>query len=93
MDYSKHPPTINEIKSDKTDNGSDWTPRDVLISLLRDIDSGKVKLDAVFIAGLVPGTHPNAVRPFFSAAGKNPAEILGTIDLCRDSYLRAGYRG
>ncbi len=93
MDYSSHPPTINEIRSDKTQNGSDWTPRDALIALLRDIDSGKTTLSAVFIAGLVLGKDPNAVRPFFSAAGKNPAEVLGTIELARDSYVRAGYRG
>lgn len=39
-DFSNHPLSIAEIKSDKTRNGSDWTPRDALISALRDIDSG-----------------------------------------------------
>ncbi len=90
MDYSKHPPTINEIKSDKTGNGSDWTPRDALIALLRDIDSGKIVLSGLFLAGLAPGADANAVRPFFSVSAKNPVEALGMLDLARDSYLRAG---
>lgn len=90
MDYANHPPTINEIKSDKTGSGADWTPRDVLIALLRDIDSGNVKLSAVFIAGLCPGDHQDAVRPFFACAAANPIEALGMLALSKDAYLRAG---
>lgn len=93
MDFKDHPPSIAEIKSDKSQNGSDWTPRDALIALLRDIDSGKIALSGVFIAGLVAGSDQNAVKPFFAAAGRNPAEVLGMIELARDSYIRAGYRG
>ena len=38
--YSDHPPTIGEVRSDKTGQASDWTLRDMLISTLRDIDNG-----------------------------------------------------
>lgn len=63
MDYSNHPQTIGEIKSDKTGSSSDWTPRDALISALRDIDSGTIKPEhCLIIFGKVDengATHTN----------------------------------
>jgi len=47
-DYKDHPPTIGELRSDKTQSCSDWTPRDVLIQVLREIDSGK-NIDALVV--------------------------------------------
>ena len=90
MDYANHPPTVNEIRSDKTGNGSDWTPRDALIALLRDIDSGEIVLSAVFIAGISPASGPNGICPFFSCAASIPVEAMGMLELARDAYLRAG---
>jgi hypothetical protein len=91
MDYSSHPPSIAEIRSDKTGKGSDWTPRDALIALLRDIDSGAVDLQAVFIAGKVRGTQPGGCRPVFSVSAADPTEALGTIELAKIAYGRAAH--
>jgi len=41
-DFSSHPPTIGDIRSDKTQNAKDWSVRDALIKTLREIDSGKM---------------------------------------------------
>ncbi len=41
-DYKDHPKSVTELRSDKTDKASDWTPRDVLIAMLRKIDSGEI---------------------------------------------------
>jgi len=49
-DFSKAPTSITEAKSARDENGgSIWTPRDVLISLLRDIDSGQENPDALVV--------------------------------------------
>ena len=37
--FKDYPASVTEIKSDKTDDGSDWTPRDVLIAALRKLDT------------------------------------------------------
>ncbi len=47
--YADAPRTITEIRSDKTGNSKDWTPRDALISILRDIDSGAIAVEQVVI--------------------------------------------
>ena len=48
-DFSNEPPTITELKAEKLQDGNIATPRDALIGLLRDVDSGKIKLDTVYI--------------------------------------------
>lgn len=48
-DFADRPVSINEIKSDKTRDGSHWTPRDALIAMLRQIDSGKMDVDALVL--------------------------------------------
>lgn len=40
--YADAPKSIGELRADKEGDMSKWTPRDVLVSLLRDIDSGVV---------------------------------------------------
>jgi hypothetical protein len=50
-DFSKHPKSITELRAQRTQRASDWTPRDALIELLRDIDSGAVTVDALVIIG------------------------------------------
>lgn len=41
-DFSDHPKSIGELRSERDDNMSAWSARDVLISVLRDIDSGVI---------------------------------------------------
>jgi hypothetical protein len=48
--FADHPESIAEIRSDKTANGADWTPRDALISVLRQIDRGEINPSALIIA-------------------------------------------
>ena len=49
-DFSKHPVSIGEIKSDKAGDGGLWTPRDVLVKMLRTNDSGEVVPDVLVVA-------------------------------------------
>lgn len=50
-DYKNAPESISELKAYSTENMADWTPRDVLVSLLRDIDSGMYEeIDCMVVA-------------------------------------------
>lgn len=44
------PKSLGEVRANKAESAAKWTPRDALISLLRDIDEGKVKPDALIVA-------------------------------------------
>jgi hypothetical protein len=48
--FADHPPSVAELRAERAEDGRHWTVRDALISLLRDIDSGKVTpTDAVLV--------------------------------------------
>jgi hypothetical protein len=47
--FAAHPRSIGELRSDRSERSHDWTPRDALISLLREIDEGR-SIDALVIA-------------------------------------------
>ncbi|MBB6167130.1 hypothetical protein [Chelatococcus composti] len=49
-DFSKAPMSIGEIRASRELDGSKWTPRDVLVSLLREIDAGERQVDTIFVA-------------------------------------------
>lgn len=47
--FAEHPISIAEARSSKTDLARDWSPRDVLVALLREIDKGDLDIDAVVV--------------------------------------------
>jgi len=79
-DFSKYPESIAERKANVAQNAEVWTARDALISLLRDIDGGQIKVDIVFIAVGEFIQEPDGTintRTAFRAAGKNHYELSG----------------
>lgn len=76
-DFSKMPESIAEIRANRAEKASLWTPRDALISALRDVDSGKLNPFCAFIVlgTRDPGTSDTYTR--FWVAGKNNYEIAG----------------
>ena len=48
-DFSNHPASISELKSNLSNSAADWHPRDVLIKMLRDIDDGIISADALIV--------------------------------------------
>jgi hypothetical protein len=47
--FADIPKSIGELRSAKADSAKHWTPRDALVSMLRDIDKGLIDLDVVVI--------------------------------------------
>lgn len=82
-DYSKHPVSISEIKSDRTNQAKDWTVRDMLIFMLRNIDNGGEfsKADRAVIAlGFVDEQETGIIGTRMIQAGvKNRFESLGLL--------------
>lgn len=77
-DFSNYPPSISELRSDKTRNGGDWTVRDALISALRDIDNGEaVPQFAVLIFGSLDDDQ--ATRTWYCNATPNRYILSGLL--------------
>jgi hypothetical protein len=47
--FADHPESIQELRSDRTQNAADWSPRDALIAMLRKIDRGEIDSDALVV--------------------------------------------
>lgn len=77
--YGEHPKSIGEIKADKSQNAADWTPRDALIDLLRSIDSGEVKPDALVI-GWRDKLPSGATQTRYSIASPDYHTAMGVIE-------------
>lgn len=48
-DFRDAPITISEARAKRSGNAQDWTPRDALVHVLRQIDSGEIVLDDVIV--------------------------------------------
>jgi hypothetical protein len=75
--FADHPKSITEIRSDKSRRASDWTPRDVLVSLLRDIDSGERKVTSVVVA--IMNEEEGAVSCSYLCSTRTHTETLGIM--------------
>lgn len=75
--FEDHPQSVSEIKANKSHDCSAWTPRDALIDLLRDIDGGKVRLDALVIA--YRENDDEGKRTRFSMAAPDSSVGLGLL--------------
>lgn len=68
MTYEDVPVSLKERRAEKSQDGTLWSPRDALISLLRDIDKGKLSPTDVVIC--YREEHATgAGRTRFAAAG------------------------
>lgn len=48
--FGNYPQSVNELRCLRSGNAADWSPRDVLIQVLRDIDAGVMHPDALIVS-------------------------------------------
>lgn len=79
-DYSDHPLSVTELRGNKTDNPNDSLPRDALIYLLREIDSGRMNIEHVIICVKMVNEEPNDCDITYVNGGKlSPLSQLGLV--------------
>lgn len=79
-DFKDYPKSITELRSDKTQDGGDWTARDAIISVLRDIDSGDIETPKFAIVILGSLDDDDATHTLFYNATPNRYILLGLIE-------------
>lgn len=86
-DYTKEPLTIGELRSSKSHNSKDWTPREMLISTLRMIDAGEFKPDVcIIVLGTTVGDDGGETRVRLSTP--NLYVSLGLLERANDIIQR-----
>lgn len=75
-DYKEHPKSVKEIRSDRSGKAYDWTPRDCLIAMLRQIDSGELKPTYLGIS-YAELDEDGKTTPGYSMSSPNPMVTAG----------------
>lgn len=82
--FANTPVSIGELKSDKTGKAKDWSVRDMLVFLLRDIDSGgpMAKADkCVLCVGFIKNDGASSTTGW-RAGVFSEFEALGIVQQC-----------
>lgn len=73
-------PTLGERRSSRTHNGADWSPRDLLVKMLRDHDSGALVIESMVVS------YQADKHAGFWAACPNRIEAIGLLSSGLVSY-------
>lgn len=82
--FANTPMSLSEARASRSQSARDWTPRDALIELLRQIDRGEVRIDQLVMAYRCVDAD-SSTRTTFSAAVPDLNAGLGL--LTRGAYL------
>ena len=88
MSFADHPKTLSELRSEKSGDASDWTARDLLVHLLREIDSGRLAITDLVLVALTVGP-PNAEGLMWRQAARDQNIALGILTRAQQSMVRA----
>ena len=89
--FANHPLSIAEIKSSRSGDGSDWTPRDALIAALRDVDSGEqAPTCCVICFGTV--SPEGITKTYMYQSTANRFELMGLIESVQADRWKADLR-
>lgn len=80
-DYRGAPVSIAEARAMRTRDGAQWGPRDVLVSLLREIDEGKCPVDTIFVA------LGNGDDVRFVQSSRDPMRVIGVVEHAKHLFL------
>lgn len=82
--FADHPKSVAEVRAIKAESAALWTPRDVLIHVLRMIDDETISPDHLIVCYRKPLTqNPDGswvTDTFYSLSGKDPHVTLGILE-------------
>lgn len=71
--------TLGAERSERSGRASDWTPRECLVELLREIDAGETTADHLIVAWRPMRKAGENENGHFLAAGHSPLVNLGLL--------------
>lgn len=84
--FADYPRSISAVRSDKSRLASDWSPRDVVIDFLRELDAGKINPDTVVL--IYRDKQPDGnFATGMSSSSPDRFLTLGLFELGRQLFL------
>lgn len=88
--FADAPVSINELRSDRSQNATDWAPRDVLVSMLREIDAGRLGNITNLLVALTV-TDERGTYTTYQSSSPSINHTLGTIEHAKWKMMRDAY--
>jgi|GEM_PF-6812066 len=79
--FKDHPQSIGERRSEDAGNGALWTPREAMIHVLRLIDSGEIKPEALVVCWSESDDKPGVKTTKFRASAPDPVTSVGLLTM------------
>ena len=79
--YADYPRSVNELRCARSGSAADWTPREILIQLLRDIDSGRVQPDA--LVTVYRESRDGSSRTEFLSSCADATVMVGLLEMAK----------
>lgn len=84
LNFADAPVSLAAKRAEQRQDGRLWTPRDALIDMLRDIDTGKINPSVMVIAAKTVNPDGSYKLHTVNAGGSNRHELIGlTADVQR----------
>lgn len=90
--FADHPESIAERRSEIAKKGSAWTPRDVLIHLLRQIDKGEINIETLVVCFQAINDDNMRCAPDWLQASPTAAHTIGVLEVCKYSMMETMYQ-
>lgn len=79
--YAGYPRSVNEVRSTRSGKASDWSPREALISLLRNIDEGHCDPESLVV--VFREKREGGYWSDFVSACSDTTTMLGLLELTK----------
>ena len=86
-DFTSYPQSITELRAAQTNQGRDWTPKDVLIDALRDVDAGHVKPKLLMVFWLEEKEDSAGHTMGYAISSPCKLQTIATLELVKQRYL------
>lgn len=81
MNFARYPQSITELRASETNDAREWTPRDVLIDVLRKLDAGEIHPDHLVVCWYKEalGEDEEELTPGWRMAYRKQATLAGMV--------------
>ena len=84
-DFTNYPQSLAEVKAQNEKDATAWTPRDVLLGMLRDLDSGAIEAKELVVSyrGRKAEDPPKHESVYYRVACKKTHSAVGILAIAQ----------
>ncbi len=81
--FADAPPSITELRANRSGHAKDMTARDTVVAFLRDVDSGAMAMPDFICLCFARRTETGTLVNEYAGGSHTPLEMLGLLERCK----------